>query len=253
MTNRVGIGTTTPATSNMGAISVDKLNVYSTTVAAAATSGDMVEFVNATNSPGTGSVSLLAENSSSNNDHNAFEGITQGTYAGVFGLHIAGSGVGYGVYGVSNSGSGWAGYFNGRVYAISYSGSDRRFKKEIKDLPDGTLNKILQLKPSEYYYNTEEYPVFKAFDGKRFGLIAQDLEKVFPEVVDNKTPIPNPKKIITSASQAADNVSGYYSVDYVSLIPILIKGMQEQQKMIEDQKKQLEDQNQRIKILEGKH
>ena len=211
--------------------------------------------VSVSDNAGTSGGALDAINSSASNSYNAFEGVTYGTYSGVFGLHQPSSGAGYGVYGTTNTpASAWGMYADaGGIYcgAGSFWASDRRFKKDIKDLPDGTLNKILQLKPSEYYYNIEEYPVFEGFNEKRFGLIAQDLEKIFPEVINNTKSISNPKKKIRSANEPADNVSGYYSVDYISLIPILIKGIQEQQTTIESQNEEIEELKERVIKLEN--
>jgi hypothetical protein len=57
---------------------------------------------------------------------------------------------------------------------------------------------------------------------KRMGLIAQDLQKVYPELVDKDS-------------------SGYYSVDYIGLIPVMIEALKELDSIVETQKIQIDD------------
>jgi hypothetical protein len=61
----------------------------------------------------------------------------------------------------------------------------------------------------------------KFTDVTQVGLIAQDVEKVFPQLV------------------FADD-KGYKAVDYVKLIPLLIESMKEQQKQIDEQRKMIQ-------------
>ncbi len=58
-------------------------------------------------------------------------------------------------------------------------------------------------------------------EGKQIGVIAQDVEKIVPELVQT----------------AADGIK---SVDYVKMIPVLIEAMKEQQKMIDALKAEVE-------------
>lgn len=73
-------------------------------------------------------------------------------------------------------------------------------------------------------------------EGEQFGFLAQDLEEVFPNLVHKQKHIENPTEkkedIITKE---------YNSVDYMSLIPVLTKALQEQQVMIEELKKEVEE------------
>jgi hypothetical protein len=57
---------------------------------------------------------------------------------------------------------------------------------------------------------------------KEIGLIAQDLEQVYPELVST-------------------DQDGYKSVQYSHLVPVLIEAIKEQQKQIEGLKKQAEN------------
>lgn len=82
-------------------------------------------------------------------------------------------------------------FFSGSVYATgSYSSSDERFKSNIEPLNSSTmLSKIMQLQPRKYQFLTNEVlteqnlPTLNAKEGEHYGLIAQDLEQIFPELV----------------------------------------------------------------------
>ena len=103
--------------------------------------------------------------------------------------------------------------------------SDIRLKKDIVNLTS-TLDDIKALRPVSYSkkssLSSEDYGTTEV------GLIAQELQEIYPNMVsedDSKDPL--------------------LSVSYMELIPVLIKGMQEQQMMIEA----LEAQNAEIKEM----
>ncbi|RYZ49952.1 MAG: hypothetical protein EOP49_15075, partial [Sphingobacteriales bacterium] len=77
--------------------------------------------------------------------------------------------------------------------------SDIRFKKDIKPL-ERMLDRISLLRPSSYYWRSDEFPDRHFGLSKQIGLIAQDVLKVIPELV------------------AMDD-TGYYRVNY-SAIPM---------------------------------
>ncbi len=171
------------------------------------------------------------------------------------GTGVIGSGF-IGVYGESTASaanSGLAGNFNGDVYvdgSVTYTGtlnnlSDERFKSNIASLnvKNDILKKVMQLSPKSYNWRAAEFPGM-AFDPnkKSFGFIAQDLKEIFPELVDSSA-IPDPKKK-REIRDPIELVSGYYSVNYTGLIPILTEAIQEQQHIIDSQEE-------RISKLEG--
>jgi hypothetical protein len=101
--------------------------------------------------------------------------------------------------------------------------SDKRFKKDIEPI-NSALSNVLKLKPVKYSWKTEEFPD-KHFDNKRhIGLIAQEVEEVYPELVNT-------------------NNEGFKSVDYNKLTVVLIKAIQELNNKIE----QLEKENKELK------
>ncbi len=130
-----------------------------------------------------------------------------------------------------------AAYFNGNV---TYTGtlthsSDAKLKKDIRDY-NGALSSVMQLSPKTYNYRTDEFPTMNLSTGKQFGFVAQDIEKVFPELVVNQVnKVENPKDRTDRSLDIQ-----YKSVDYVSLIPILTKAIQEQQQTIEKMQKEID-------------
>ncbi|WPP49608.1 tail fiber domain-containing protein [Catalinimonas niigatensis] len=100
----------------------------------------------------------------------------------------------------------------GRVTSISANipPSDRRLKENIQPL-DNSLDKVLQLSPAQYQWIDPEK------EGTSYGLIAQELAEVYPALVKKRS-------------------DGYFGVNYIELIPVLIKAVQEQQLQIEELK-----------------
>jgi len=116
------------------------------------------------------------------------------------------------------------------VYAIqgTINTSDRRDKENIAPLEYG-LKEVLQLNPVSFNWKgKEEY-------GRKIGLIAQELKPIIGEVVKDwhyeRTDEDGGKERVESPRMGV-----YYS----DLIPVLIKSIQEQQKMIDELKKQVE-------------
>ena len=112
---------------------------------------------------------------------------------------------------------------NGTAWVTSgaWSGSDIRWKKDIKPL-ENSLSKILSLQGVNFNWRKDEYPELKFSDGVQVGFIAQDVEKVFPEVV------------------TTDN-NGYKGISYERIIPMLTAAIQEQQKQIEELKSEIKE------------
>jgi len=101
----------------------------------------------------------------------------------------------------------------------TYSGtwtqsSDERFKKNIEPLRN-SIDKIEQLDGVSYELRKEEFPEKNFSNRKQIGLIAQDVEKVLPELVRTDS-------------------KGYKSVAYQNMVPVLIEAIKEQQDEIED-------------------
>ncbi len=111
-------------------------------------------------------------------------------------------------------------YVNGSTNSTGgyYSISDKRWKTDIAPIGN-VLDKVSLLNSINFQWRKDEYPDQKFDTGKQIGLVAQDVEKVFPELV--KT----------------DN-NGYKAVAYDKLSVILLEGMKEQQNQIESQNRE---------------
>ena len=127
-----------------------------------------------------------------------------------------------GIYGEAlpaNVSNRWAGYFNGRVYGTTFiKPSDERLKSNIQQ-EKGFLEKITSLRAVTYDYN--KMAELNLPEGTQHGFVAQELEKVFPEMITevNKPVFDQEGKI---KSQFA-----YKAVDYMGLISVLVGGIQE--------------------------
>jgi hypothetical protein len=100
--------------------------------------------------------------------------------------------------------------------------SDQRLKENVRDIDTG-LNAIMALKPRRF-----DWKEGKGQDKKNAaGFIAQEFETVFPECV--------------STSKAGEDGIEYKNINHETLIPTLVKAMQEQQALIESLTKRLAD------------
>lgn len=154
-------------------------------------------------------------------------------YGGYFVSGGTGSGTNYGVFAeAANAANNWAVWSNGAQFSVTnslWSTSDAQFKNSAKPL-ENALDKINKLSPKSYLYNVENPYGFNFPKGEQMGLIAQELEQVFPELV-MKTHKPEVKdslgKVITRGVE-------FKAVNYNALIPVLIKGIQEQSTIISE-------------------
>jgi fibronectin-binding autotransporter adhesin len=60
--------------------------------------------------------------------------------------------------------------------------SDERFKKDIEPL-ESVVDRFARLSPSTYYWRADEFPDKHFGDTQQLGLIAQELQEVFPDLV----------------------------------------------------------------------
>jgi len=93
-----------------------------------------------------------------------------------------------------------------RGYGITDS-SDVRLKKNITTL-DSALDKITQLRGVSYDWRTDEYPELDLSTSTQIGIIAQELELQYPELVNT-------------------DIDGYKSIQYGKLTGVLIEGINE--------------------------
>ncbi len=176
-----------------------------------------------------------------------------------YGVFVQGSSGSYAAIHADQSGSGYAfysngtSYFNGSIQGVgtySYT-SDRKLKKDILPI-NSALSTISRLKPSSYQFRTGEFGSMNLPEGRHYGVIAQDLQQVLPELVTSQHFMPTASGKERGKENEPQKGFDYLSVNYNELIPILIKGMQEQQAIIEQQQTLLEQLQRRIEVLEKK-
>ena len=109
--------------------------------------------------------------------------------------------------------------------------SDERLKRNITPLSP-SLQQLLQLKPVHYYWRYSQINGRKFSNDPQIGLIAQEVEKLFPELVSTDR-------------------NGYKSVNYTALIPIMIQAIKEQQQQINELRAGKQSQAQQIEQLQN--
>ena len=92
--------------------------------------------------------------------------------------------------------------------------SDARLKANIVSL-GATLSKLLQIDGKSYTMKKDKS------EKQKIGLLAQDIEKVFPELVSES--------------------NGIKSVNYQGLVPVLVNAMKEQQRILSEQQSELDE------------
>lgn len=111
--------------------------------------------------------------------------------------------------------------------------SDIRYKTNIHPIQN-SLHKLVALNGVTYLMNRVAHPEWQFDSTMQYGLIAQEVEKIFPEIV---------------STISAD---GYKGIDYVKLVPVLIEGVKE----LEAKNSFLENENcdikKRLEQLEAK-
>jgi hypothetical protein len=110
----------------------------------------------------------------------------------------------------------------GTLHAQVNMPSDARLKKDIQPLTHA-LDSILQLQAKTYRWKEDTTFANK----KDVGLIAQDVEKVFPELV-------------------MENGQGYKGIAYSKLTAVLIEAIKEQQGQMVSQQQQMTEQETRF-------
>ncbi len=109
------------------------------------------------------------------------------------------------------------GYLVGTTCVLGSCSSDKRLKKNIVPI-DNALDKIIRLQPVSFEFINQE-----SGSGEQFGLVAQDLEKVFPEWVN-------------------EDQNGNKNINYgLQFQMLLIQAIKEQQSTIENLRARLDD------------
>lgn len=114
---------------------------------------------------------------------------------------------------IGNDGNGW-------LQGSLAQNSDRRLKTNINPLRN-SLSNVMQLQGVTYYWNQEKFPERNFSDKLQIGVIAQDIEKIYPELVNTDD-------------------KGFKSVNYTLLTPVLIEAIKELKGIIDNQNTEIE-------------
>ncbi|MCW3125083.1 MAG: chaperone of endosialidase, partial [Bacteroidetes bacterium] len=134
----------------------------------------------------------------------------------------------YGIYGDIASGThpnNCAGYFNGDVMVTGFfsAASDAKLKTNIQEFKNG-LAQLKKLEPKTYDFKQEEYQTMNFPDGNQIGLIAQNVQAVFPNLVREKV---SPTSIDPVTHQKIADRTRFLTVNYIGLVPVLIEAVKE--------------------------
>jgi len=99
---------------------------------------------------------------------------------------------------------------------VAYASSDRRLKDEIQPISD-PISKINSIGGYSFVWNTEKQNIY---NGKDYGVIAQEIEEILPELVQTRE-------------------NGYKAVKYDKLVSLLIEGIKELSKEVQELKKKI--------------
>ena len=113
----------------------------------------------------------------------------------------------------TDPGTGYMLWVQGTAHATGqWTSSDAGFKKNILTI-DNSLDRLTRIRGTRFEFRTDEFKDYNFDDGPQYGLIAQEIEDLFPELVKTER-------------------DGYKSVNYNGMIPVLIEAIKEQQKQI---------------------
>jgi hypothetical protein len=120
------------------------------------------------------------------------------------------------------SGTRWKNIYAGsNIYAgadvVAYSSSDERLKDNLERIQQ-PIEKIQKISGYEFDWNDNQ----DTFEGHDIGVVAQEVEKVLPEIVETRE-------------------NGYKAVKYEKMVALLIEGMKEQQEQIKELQEQVQE------------
>ncbi len=118
--------------------------------------------------------------------------------------------------------------------------SDERLKRNIRAMENGIISKVMQLRPTTYQFAKmvgDEGGIVGNDNRFYNGFLAQEVEKIFPELVFKGSDNPN---------------QNYYTMDYSGFGVIAIKAIQEQQKIIDKQKTEIDQLKKEIELIKQK-
>jgi hypothetical protein len=148
-----------------------------------------------------------------------------------------------GVYGESPdqatySGSSYAGYFVGNtvITGASLWVSDSTLKENISPISDALDSLLLSLQPMSYTFKQDgDAQRLNLKEGTQFGVLAQQVEPLFPTLVHTVT---HPAQYDTLGIEISPSFT-YKAVDVSQLVPIMLSDLQRKTAIINNQTNEL--------------
>jgi len=97
-------------------------------------------------------------------------------------------------------------YVDGTINGTLVTPSDENLKNNIQPISELKITEFINLIPKEFIYKTDPCKT-------HYGFIAQDVEKIFPELVNTS--------------------NGYKTINYIEIIPLLVAKINAMQKQID--------------------
>ncbi len=107
--------------------------------------------------------------------------------------------------------------------------SDERIKKEFEEIPRASES-LEEISGYYYFMRHEEFPNKNYSDKRQIGVIAQEIEKIYPEAV-------------------IEGSDGIKAVNYQMLVPVLIQAHKEQEEKIKEQQRRLDNLEKKLNKL----
>jgi len=105
-----------------------------------------------------------------------------------------------------------------------YNTSDARLKENITEISSAKMDDLFILNPIIFNYKSDRKKQI------HYGVLAQDVEKVFPELVE-------------------DNMSGYKTVNYQELLPLMLAKMKNMQQQIDELKNMQDELEENVRAI----
>jgi hypothetical protein len=193
---------------------------------------------------------LDAMSTNAANGYSSFEAVNAGAGQAIFGIQTNTSNNAIAINGQTAAANDrWGLYSLDNLVALAlFQWSDGSLKRNISPI-NSALSSISKLNPVTYNWK-EDNQIMADPTALNYGFIAQEVDKVFPDLVaKNAGSSFNP-------TEPDKDISGrsyeYSAVNYVGLIPVLTKAIQEQQLLIENQNKKIEELQKAVELLQQK-
>ena len=146
----------------------------------------------------------------------------------------------YGLYAQvinGTSGTHYAGYFQGNMHVAGLASctnsvwsSDESIKTDIEDL-SGARELLAQIRPRSCRFRVDELPYSGLPEGVQHGVIAQEIQEVMPELVQDV----HLASVMDEDGVEVQAARSIKAVNYIGLIPVLISAAQDQQRQLDEQ------------------